>query len=328
MPGEICEEDVDSIRLPKDWHSHVRCAVLNVIGIVQRATPAGREALIANGDAKDARIHQLESEVAMLREELRINGARMQRVPPHRLTVVVSRAIRSSLRSIATKAIDICPSSGLDAWHERDDARTAGAIRMREHQLSRLVHPDCQRSSRLSRCRHWSGCLISPVFCVQVSTAKVDGPIHRRQVVHLNVTTNPYAEWTAQQIVDAFPDEEAPRFLLRDRDGIYGPYFQDRMKGLRIEEFFIAPRAPWQNRYCERIIGSIRRECLDHVIILNEAHLKRMLTDYFEYYHLARPHLSLDRNSPTPREVEPPPQGKVISIRQVGGLHHRYSRAA
>ena len=110
----------------------------------------------------------------------------------------------------------------------------------------------------------------------------------RRKVVHLKVTTNPYAEWTAQQIVNAYPDEEAPRFLLRDRDGIYGQYFQDRMKGLGIEEVLIAPRAPWQNPYCERIIGSIRRECLDHVIILNEAHLKRMLTDYFEYYHLAR----------------------------------------
>ncbi len=110
----------------------------------------------------------------------------------------------------------------------------------------------------------------------------------RRKVVHLKVTTNPYAEWTAQQIVNAYPDEEAPRFHLRDRDGIYGQYFQNRMKGLGIEEVLIAPRAPWQNPYCERIIGSIRRECLDRVIILNEAHLKRMLTDYFEYYHLAR----------------------------------------
>ena len=150
----------------------------------------------------------------------------------------------------------------------------------------------------------------------------------RRKVVQLNVTTNPYAEWTAQQIVNAFPDEEAPRFLLRDRDGIYGQYFQDRMKGLRIEEVLIAPRAPWQNPYCERVIGSIRRECLDHMIILNEAHLKRILTDYFEYYHLARPHLSLDRNSPTPREVEAPSESEVVSIPQVGGLHHRYSRPA
>ena len=97
---------------------------------------------------------------------------------------------------------------------------------------------------------------------------------------------------------------------------------------LAIEEVLIAPRAPWQNPYCERVIGSIRRECLNHVIVLNEAHLKRILTEYFAYYHHCRPHLSLDRNSPTPREVEPLSQGEVISIPQVGGLHHRYSRAA
>ena len=95
-----------------------------------------------------------------------------------------------------------------------------------------------------------------------------------------------------------------------------------------IEEVPIAPRSPWQNPYCERVIGSIRRECLDRVIVWNEAHLKRILTDYFEYDHLVRPHLSLNRNSPTPRQVEPPSQGKVNSIRQVGGLHHRYERIA
>jgi transposase InsO family protein len=150
----------------------------------------------------------------------------------------------------------------------------------------------------------------------------------RRQVLHCNVTTNPYAEWTAQQIINAFPYEEASRFLLRDRDGIYGDYFKDRMKSMGIVEVPIAPRSPWQNPYCERVIGSIRRECLDHVIVLNEAHLKRILTEYLGYYHLSRPHLSLDRNSPTPREVEPPSLGKVIAIPHVGGLHHRYSRAA
>ncbi len=149
----------------------------------------------------------------------------------------------------------------------------------------------------------------------------------RRQVVHFNVTTNPYAQWTAQQIINAFPYEEAPRFLLRDRDGIYGDYFKDRIRSMGIEEVPIAPRSPWQNPYAERIIGSIRRECLNHLIVLSEVHLKRILTLYFEYYHDSRPHLSLNRNSPTPREVELPCQGKVVSIPQVGGLHHRYSRA-
>jgi len=146
--------------------------------------------------------------------------------------------------------------------------------------------------------------------------------------VHFNVTTNPYAEWTAQQIINAFPYEEAPRFLIRDRDDIFGDYFKKRVKDMGIDEVPIAPQAPWQNPYCERIIGSIRRECLDHVIVLNERHLYRILTDYFDYYHNSRPHLSLDRNAPTPREVEPPSQGAVVSILQVGGLHHRYTRAA
>jgi len=95
-----------------------------------------------------------------------------------------------------------------------------------------------------------------------------------------------------------------------------------------IEEVPTAPRSPWQSPYCERVIGSIRRECLDHVIVLNERHLCRILSEYFDYYDNSRPHLSLDRNSPTPREVELPSQGQVISTAQVGGLHHRYSRAA
>jgi len=150
----------------------------------------------------------------------------------------------------------------------------------------------------------------------------------RRQVVHFNVTTNPHAVWTAQQVVDAFPYEEAPRFLIRDRDGIYGDYFTKRVDSMGIEEVLIAPRSPWQNPYCERVIGSIRRECLDHVIVLNEKHLHRILTEYFEYYHNCRPHLSLDRNSPTPRCVESPSEGEVVAVPQVGGLHHRYTRRA
>ncbi len=119
----------------------------------------------------------------------------------------------------------------------------------------------------------------------------------RRQIVHFNVTTNPHAEWTAQQTVDAFPYEEAPRFLIRDRDGIYGDYFKNRVKDMGIEEVPIAAHAPWQNPYCERVIGSLRRECLDHMIVLNEAHLKRILASYLQYYHDSRPHLSLDRRS-------------------------------
>ena len=149
----------------------------------------------------------------------------------------------------------------------------------------------------------------------------------RRQIVHFNVTTSPTARWAAQQIVGAFPFDKAPRFLLRDRDGIYGQDFSDRVGRMGIEQVLIAPQAPWQNPYAERIVGSIRRECLDHVIVLNEDHLHRVLTDYFDYYHNARAHLSLDRNSPVPRSVEAP-AGKVVSKAYLGGLHHLYTRAA
>ena len=109
----------------------------------------------------------------------------------------------------------------------------------------------------------------------------------QRRVVHFNVTTNPTARWTAQQIVDAFPFEDAPRFLLRDRDGIYGKAFCDRVANMGIEDVLTAPRSPWQNPYVERLIGSIRRECLDHMIVLSEGHLRRILAEYFGYHHKA-----------------------------------------
>jgi len=150
----------------------------------------------------------------------------------------------------------------------------------------------------------------------------------RRHVVHFNVTAHPTAAWTAQQIVEAFPEDTAPRFLIRDRDGIYGDVFQQRVRNIGIEEVVCAAQSPWQNPYCERLVGSIRRECLDHVIILNERHLLRILRLYLDYYHESRTHLSLNRNAPIERKVEPPHLGPVLAIPQVGGLHHRYCRAA
>ena len=151
----------------------------------------------------------------------------------------------------------------------------------------------------------------------------------RRRVVHFNVTTNPHAEWASQQIVNAFPFDEAPRFLIRDNDGIYGDKFDQRVENLGIEQVPTAPRSPWKNTFCERVIGSIRRDCLDHVIVLNEAHLRRILTQYLGYYHDSRPHQGLDCDTPNTREVHPPDKGDVIiSIPQFGGLHHRYERRA
>lgn len=128
----------------------------------------------------------------------------------------------------------------------------------------------------------------------------------RREIVHFNTTYNPTAQWTAQQLVEAFPFDLAPRYLLRDRDSIYGEQFQNRVKSLGIEEVLTAPRSPWQNPYVERIIGSMRRECLNHMIIFNERHLRRQLRYYSTYYHQARTHLSLDKQSPLPRSIEPP----------------------
>ena len=150
----------------------------------------------------------------------------------------------------------------------------------------------------------------------------------RREIVDFNATYHPTAEWTAQQIVEAFPFDSAPRYLLRDRDSIYGTRFRTRVKSLGIEEVVTAPRSPWQNPYVERIIGSIRRECLNHGIIFNERHLRRVLKSYATYYHEARTHLSLDKQSPVPRPIEPPVQGEVVAIPHVGGLHHEYRRAA
>lgn len=151
---------------------------------------------------------------------------------------------------------------------------------------------------------------------------------HWRKVIHFNVAEHPTARWTAQQIAEPFPYDTAPRYLLRDRHGIYGSYFRQRVSNTGIKEVMITPRSPWQPPDVERLIGSIRRECLDHVIVLGERHLRRILRDYLDYYHGSRPHLALDRNSPVPRAVDPPANGKVISFPQVGGLHHRYARPA
>jgi putative transposase len=151
---------------------------------------------------------------------------------------------------------------------------------------------------------------------------------HRRRVVHFNVTEHPTACWTAQQIVDAFPNESAPSYLLRDRDHVYGEQFRHRVKGMQIEEVLTAPRSPWQNPFAERLIGSVRRECLNHIVVLGEQHLRRILTAYFAYYHRARTHLSLDKDAPAGRPIEPPGPGMIIPIPEVGGLHHRYVRRA
>jgi len=150
----------------------------------------------------------------------------------------------------------------------------------------------------------------------------------RRRIVHFGVTANPTMAWVAQQIREAFPWETTPRYLLRDRDAVYGVEFRDRVLSMGIEEVITAPRSPWQNPYVERVIGTLRRECLDHVIILNERHLRRILGSYLDYYHGSRTHLSLCKDTPYGRPVQPASSGKVVSLPKVGGLHHRYEHLA
>jgi transposase InsO family protein len=150
----------------------------------------------------------------------------------------------------------------------------------------------------------------------------------RRRIVHFNVTEHPTAQWTAQQIVEAFPRDEAPRYLLRDRDAIYGEHFQQRIGNMGIEDVKIAPRSPWQSPYVERLIGSIRRDCLNNVIVLNERHLRRILQSYVGDYHTWRVHRSLDMDAPIPGPIHPPELGEVRKLPELGGLHHHYERLA
>ncbi len=151
--------------------------------------------------------------------------------------------------------------------------------------------------------------------------------LDRRRILHINVAEHPTAEWTGQQIVEAFPgDGWIPRFLQRDRDGIYGWAFRSKMKAMGIEPLVSAPRSPWQNAYVERVIGSIRRECTDHIIPMGERHLLCTLRAYQVYYNESRTHYSLDGNAPIARRVQA--AGEVIATPVLGGLHHRYSRAA
>ncbi len=150
----------------------------------------------------------------------------------------------------------------------------------------------------------------------------------RRRIVHFNVTEHPTARWTGEQMIQAFPDGTEPKYLLRDRDNIYGEEFREQIQAIGIEEIMTAPRSPWQNPFCERLIGSVRRDCLNHVIILGESHLRKILARYFDYYHKYRTHLSLDKDAPERRPIQDAILGEVIEIPEVGGLHHHYERRA
>jgi hypothetical protein len=149
----------------------------------------------------------------------------------------------------------------------------------------------------------------------------------RRRIVHAAVTAHPTAAWTAQQLRNAFPENAAPRYLLHDRDSVFA-HVATTLEGMNIQDVRTAPRSPWQNAYVERVIGSIRRECLDHVMVMDAAGLERMLTKYVAYYMRSRTHLALGKDPPSPRPVTPPSAGRIVATPEVGDLHHRVTTAS
>jgi putative transposase len=215
------------------------------------------------------------------------------------------------------------------------ELRTLG-IDVSERTVSRLLkrHPrPPSQTWRTFLANHLASAASMDFFTVPTLTGRVLFVLvllshHRRRILHINVTDHPTAVWSAQQVVDAFPDDTAPRWLHRDRDRVYGDVFQRRLAGMGIAEVVSAPASPWQNPYVERLIGSIRRECLDHVIVFNEKHLRRVLTTYIRYDHRRRTHLGLEKDTPDHRPAGGTPSGQIVAIAEVGGLHHRYERRA
>ena len=149
--------------------------------------------------------------------------------------------------------------------------------------------------------------------------------LDRRELVWISVTTHPTAEWVARQITEAFPWNEAPRYMIRDRDRIYGAVVTRRLRAMGIRDSPTSPASPWQNGFAERLIGSIRRECVDHIIVLGEMHLRRVLKSYADYYNSVRTHRSLNKDAPATRQIQR--IGSIKSHAILGGLHHHYARA-
>jgi transposase InsO family protein len=165
---------------------------------------------------------------------------------------------------------------------------------------------------------------VAPTIGFDLLYALIIVRLARRDLVWINVTPHPTADWIARQITEAFPWNEAPRYLIRDRDRLYGAAVTHRLQAMGIRDKPIAPRSPWQNGFAERLIGSIRRECVDHVIALGEAHLRRILQTYAGYYNDVRTHRSLDKDAPLSRPVQR--IGHITSHALLGGLHHHYCR--
>lgn len=241
----------------------------------------------------------------------------------------IDRQIRVLVKEMATAN----PLWGAPRIH--GELRTLG-VDVSERTVSRLLQQrPCPPSQtwRTFLTNHLVSAVSMDFFVVPTLTGRILFVLvllshRRRRIVHLNITDRPTATWAAQQVVDAFPNDTAPRWLHRDRDRIYGEVFQQRLAGMGIAEVVSAPASPWQNPYVERVIGSIRRECLDHVIVMNAAHLRRVLSAYSRYYHWSRTHLGLEKDTPDHRPVSGTSTGPIVAIPEVGGLHHRYERRA
>ncbi len=191
-----------------------------------------------------------------------------------------------------------------------------------------IGRPRSQGWKTFSR-NHAAGIAVIDLFVVRtVSFRLIYGLVilrkARRQLVRVAVTSNPTAEWIAGQVTEAFPWNEAPKHILRDRDGAFGPAYIRRVRAMGIRDHPVAARSPWQNGYAERLIGSIRRECLDHVLVFGAARLRRLLKTYAVYYNDLRTHLSLEKRSPNFRR--PQRVGGILAIPILGGLHHQYVR--
>jgi transposase InsO family protein len=165
---------------------------------------------------------------------------------------------------------------------------------------------------------------VVPTISFNLLYALVIVRLDRRELVWINVTANPTAEWIARQITEAFPWDEAPQYLIRDRDRTYGTVFTRRLRAMGIRDKPIAPASPWQNGFAERLIGSVRRECVDHLIVISEAHLRRILRAYACYYNDIRTHWSLAKDAPVSRPIQQ--TGSIRAQAILGGLHHHYVR--
>jgi transposase InsO family protein len=252
----------------------------------------------------------------------------VEKSPTYRATDSVGGRTRADSNDLGSQPTLECaadPRRAVETWHRR--------VSSNRREVHRPSSPPTAVTDLGTFLRNHIGQIVAAdFFVVPTATCRLLFVLvilahERRRVVHVGVTDRPTAAWTAQQLREAFPWNDAPRYLVRDRNATFHAW-ATTARAMDIHEVVTAARSPWQNAYAERLIGSIRRECLDHVIVWNERGLRRVLNAYVAYYSSARTHLSLNKDAPISRGVEPPTNGNIVAIPEVGGLHHRYERRA